>query len=377
MIKRITAIILSLVIMLSIPVFAYADGINVTVNNAATHKAENLSGNSLAFNAIISGATSVKFIIEGAALSSFYNDSDIRYYNFTFNKLNVRADKNNFYDFNLNRAEFELTERSFTVKYYYNDSSSKLLSTLNLPIRYTLTGANFTTHTVAKFANKTVNCIESTAEKFSFETDMTGVFTPIKFEFSDVKNQKAWYYRYVNESGAYGLVSGTGDGLFSPDNKVTRAEIATMIVNATKHIISYREDASIKFNDVADTAWYKPYVIKCATMGIMNGIGEGNFAPNKYATREEIATVAANLTKLIGSFDSKPIPTVNKDTAKKDLAAMYTDAKEVSDWATEFVIICNKLGIMVGSDNMFSAKREVNRAESSKIFNDLYFKTNV
>ena len=260
MIKRITAIILSLVIMLSVPVFAYADGINVTVNNAATHKAENLSGNSLAFNAIISGATSVKFIIEGAALSSFYNDSDIRYYNFTFNKLNVRADKNNFYDFNLKSAEFELTERSFTVKYYYNDSSSKLLSTLNLPIRYTLTGANFTTHTVAKFADKTVNCIESTAEKFSFETNMTGVFTPIKFEFLDVKNQKAWYYRYVNESGAYGHVSGTGDGLFSPDNKVTRAEIATMIVNATKHIISYREDASIKFNDVADTAWYNPYV---------------------------------------------------------------------------------------------------------------------
>lgn len=375
--KRIIAVILTLVLLMSMPVFAYANAIAINVNDAVTHKAENLTGNNLAFNATVTGATSVKFTIDGTALSSFYNDSEIRYYTFTFNKLSVRADKNNFYDFNLARAEFELTERSFTVKYYYNDLSSKLLATVNIPMRYTLTGANFTTHTVAKFSSQTVNCIESTAEKFSFETELTGSFTPVKFEFNDVKNTSSWYYSYVNESGAYGLVSGTGNGSFSPQKQVTRAEIAAMIVNATQHIISYRSDESISFSDVSKSSWYYPFVNKCATMGIMNGMGNGTFEPTKPATREEIATVAANLTLLLGSFNGQQIPQVNADTAKTELSAVYTDAADVSGWAASFVLICNKLEIMVGSNGKFDAKRDVTRAESAKIFNDLYFKTSI
>lgn len=362
---------------MSMPVFAYANGITINVNNAASHKNENLIGNNLAFNAIVTGATSVKFNIDGAALSSFYNDSNIRFYTFTFNKLSVRADKNNFYDFKLARAEFEMTERSFTVKYYYNDSSSKLLGTVNIPMLYTLTGANFTTHTVAKFSSQTVNCTESTAEKFLFETNLTGSFTPVKFEFDDVKNSSLWYYSYVNQSGAHGLVSGTGNGCFSPQKTVTRAEIATMIVNATQHIISYRNDTSISFNDVSRNSWYYTYINKCATMGIMNGMGNGNFEPEKPATREEIATVAANLTLLLGSFNGQPVPAVDENTAKTELEAIYTDAANVSNWAAKFVLICNKLKIMVGSYNRFDAKNDVTRAESAKIFNDIYFKTNI
>jgi hypothetical protein len=54
-----------------------------------------------------------------------------------------------------------------------------------------------------------------------------------------------------------------------------------------------------EFNDIADVGW--PYAIRAAAaLGIVNGTGNGNFSPNQQLTREQAATMLRNTLEAIG-----------------------------------------------------------------------------
>ena len=370
--KRIFSAALIVVLMLGV-LSSFASATSVGISDAAAYKAENLSGNNLQFSAKITGASYVAFNVTANALKSFYYDSDIRYYTFTFNNLTVRADKNNFYDFDLKTASFVLKNNSFLVKYTYKDGTTRLLDSATLDIRYTVNGS-FNTHSVAIMSGEIINCKKSLKDTLVFETKKLGAFTTATFRFKDVKDSKAWYYTYVNQAGAYGIVNGVGDGRFEPSRSIKRSELATLIVEATKHIVTYKTNSSISFTDVPKNAWYHDYVNKCANMGLMKGVGGGRFDPDATATRQEIAVVAANFVKLIGSYDGKALPSINEKTLNAELAKLYKDSGNIASWARGAALTCYKLEIMKGDSGSFFPTRTLTRAEGAKIFNDIYFK---
>ncbi len=374
--KRIISLITVFCLLLSLNAFTYATNFTTTIDNAKQYKTDYLSGNNLIFSANITGAKGATFSITGDALNALYYDSDIKFYTFTFNNLTVRANKNDFFDLNLKTADFILKDNSFNVTYTYKDTTTKKISQTNwYELRYTLTGENFSSHTVAVMNKKQINCTESTPEKFVFSTKMLGEFKTENFEFSDITDTSKWYYEYVNQAGAYGIVSGVGDGLFVPERNVTRAELATLIVDATKHIISYDDGDKAIFDDVQNkNSWYYQYVNKCAQAGLMSGIGNGLFNPTATATRQEIAEVTANVIRLMGSFGGKNIPKINPSKVDSQLKKIYTDSSEIHGWAKESVLLCNSLKIMEGSDGYFYPLRQITRAESAKIFTDIYLK---
>lgn len=51
------------------------------------------------------------------------------------------------------------------------------------------------------------------------------------------------------------------------------------------------------FDDVPESAWYAGEVEYCLAQGLMTGVGEGNFEPNRPVTRAELAAVAARMHK--------------------------------------------------------------------------------
>ena len=80
------------------------------------------------------------------------------------------------------------------------------------------------------------------------------------------------------------------------------------------------------------------------------------------------------IVEAIGSFNSKPLPTINSLTVDKELAAAYKDSASISKWSREYVLFCNKLSLMIGDENNnFNAKANINRAECAKIIYDIYF----
>ena len=82
-----------------------------------------------------------------------------------------------------------------------------------------------------------------------------------------------------------GIMAGTGSDTFSPDSSITRAQFATMFYRLAG---SPETGESSKFTDLTQD-WYKRAVAWAASNGILNGTGESTFSPDDVITREQIA----------------------------------------------------------------------------------------
>ena len=117
--------------------------------------------------------------------------------------------------------------------------------------------------------------------------------------FDEVKD-KDWFYPYVAACYQQGLVNGISDVFFGTGSNITRQDMATMILRALeKNKLLAETEAKPAFADNAQIADYaKDAVQKIAEMGIINGVGDNMFAPNKYATRAEAAKMIYAINNL-------------------------------------------------------------------------------
>ena len=105
--------------------------------------------------------------------------------------------------------------------------------------------------------------------------------------FTDV-SEGAWYYdavRYVSENG---LMGGYGDGRFGPNDYLSRAQLAQILHNREgKPGANYL----LQFNDVANGTWYTEAIRWATSQGIVGGYDNGLFGPNDNITREQLAVM--------------------------------------------------------------------------------------
>ena len=93
-----------------------------------------------------------------------------------------------------------------------------------------------------------------------------------------------------------GIMTGTGTGTFSPEDTITRAQFATMFYR-----LAGQPEASetSKFTDLTQD-WYKKAVNWAASNGILNGTGDTTFSPDDTITREQIASIFYRYAKAKG-----------------------------------------------------------------------------
>lgn len=146
-------------------------------------------------------------------------------------------------------------------------------------------------------------------------------------------------------------MGGYPDGGFKPDNTVTRAEFATMLVKAFGFTV-YGETT---FADTRDH-WASEYISTAASNKIISGYGEGVFGPEELITREQMALMVMQAAKL------DPANSVG-----------FTDRGSISTWASGAVAAVIEKGIMKGyPDNTFKPQGNATRAEAvTTIFNAL------
>ena len=102
--------------------------------------------------------------------------------------------------------------------------------------------------------------------------------------FTDVK-AKDWFKSYVDFAVTYDIFNGTSDKTFSPGGSMTRAQFVQVLANISRVDTS---DSSVEsgFYDVPKGKWYTAAVTWAASKGIVSGVGNGDFAPDKSITRE-------------------------------------------------------------------------------------------
>ncbi len=117
---------------------------------------------------------------------------------------------------------------------------------------------------------------------------------------------------------AAGIVNGIGGGKFDPDGSVDRATAATVL-----HRLAGKPttEASSKFEDVKDGAWYAATVNWASETGIVQGDGAGHFFPDSPVTGEQMELMLSRLAERIG-VDYSAVVTSKEPLNRGELAEM-------------------------------------------------------
>ena len=163
--------------------------------------------------------------------------------------------------------------------------------------------------------------------------------------FSDVSSSH-WALASVEFLKEKQWINGYEDGTFRPDNNITRAEYAKLILT----VFGIKEGGQADFSDVSKDAWYAPFVAAAQANGIING-ADGNFFPDKNLTRQDAAVIICRI--------------LDKASSEK---LSFADSENIADYAISAVSYLSELGVINGyGDNTFKPEGYITRAEISKI----------
>ena len=172
--------------------------------------------------------------------------------------------------------------------------------------------------------------------------------------FADLKNH--WAKDVVEVLSAHHIVSGKSEDVFAPNENVTRAEFAALMLNALGLPVERSEHP---FRDVPEGAWYRDTVATAYRHGLMAGDGQV-FRPNAPITREEMAVVLVNALGMKNEAAGKT-PT-------------FADRGSISAWAKGAVGLAQEKGLIRGvGDNRFAPKANAKRAEAAALLYNAVF----
>lgn len=118
--------------------------------------------------------------------------------------------------------------------------------------------------------------------------------------FSDL-GSVPWAKTAIESLSARGIIQGRSQkpgepAIFAPNDRITRAEFITLVVKA----FGIERTPVGTFTDVKPNHWFYKSVITAKNMGIVTGTGDNYFYPNEPIKREDIAVILAKTCKIIG-----------------------------------------------------------------------------
>ena len=149
-----------------------------------------------------------------------------------------------------------------------------------------------------------------------------------------------------------GYVTGKGEEIFAPNDKITREEFAAILVRSFG--INKQSADGLAFGDIDKNAWYAGYIAAAKNTGIVNGVNNNAFGVGQPVTREQ---AAAMLQRAVAAVGKNILPTKS--------SAAFIDSIQISDYAYDAVIELAKAGVVsgVGSDT-FLPRNNATRAEA-------------
>jgi len=171
-----------------------------------------------------------------------------------------------------------------------------------------------------------------------------GAMLPQTVPFS-ASSASAWAQESIIEAHNHGLIPTSLQTNFTAN--ATRAEFAAFAVALYETITGRSITGRMQFNDTNDIN-----VQKMGYLGIVTGVGNGNFNPSGTITRQEAAVM---LSRLISAID-QPLPIATPT---------FADNAQIASWASQAVGQIQAAGIMGGvGDNQFNPTGQFTREQS-------------
>jgi autotransporter-associated beta strand protein len=171
--------------------------------------------------------------------------------------------------------------------------------------------------------------------------------------FSDVNEAYSWAAGAIDALASKGIIQGTSDKTFSPDKKITRADVVVLLVRA----LNLKADFTSNFSDVNKGDYYYEYLGIAKQLGLVNGMEDNAFNPKEDITREDLMLLCSRALKLAG----KDVQGSAADLSK------FADSAQIAPYAAEGVASLVKQGIVEGNGNGINPLGTATRAETAVI----------
>ena len=156
-------------------------------------------------------------------------------------------------------------------------------------------------------------------------------------DFTDVSRSN-WFYDYVDYVSSKGYFRGTTETTFSPQRNMTRA----MFVVVLSRFDGAKGDSSQSaFTDVAPGAWCTAAINWAAANKIVEGKGDGTFAPDAPITRAQMCAI---INRYLNYYKKNNKVTLSQTGS---VSAM-SDQKTVPSYAVDAVKQCQRYGLIIG-----------------------------
>lgn len=252
-------------------------------------------------------------------------------------------------------VDLKKANRSISISIPYTLNSEELYNTESIVIWHIDKDGNVTPipNGVYNTTNKTMN----------FDTNYSSDYGIVynKINFKDVENDK-WYSKAVNFISARGITTGTGDGNFSPNDKLTRGQFITMLMRS--YGITPDTNPVDNFADAGYT-YYTNYLSSAKALGISQGVGNNRYEPEREITRQEMFVLIYNALKVIDS-----IPEGSSEITMAD----FTDTEQIELWAKEAITVMVEKGTITGSSGELNPTKMTTRAEMAQVMFNLLSK---
>lgn len=130
--------------------------------------------------------------------------------------------------------------------------------------------------------------VQSLCQFFGWE-----LMNPVQGSYLDNQDTETWYYRVVETAYAHGAITNQTEK-FYPEAPISREAIAVMLIRAMGFgtLAGRAQEFLIPFQDVESNAGY---IAMAYEMGLMNGTSETTFSPEETVTREQAAVILTGL----------------------------------------------------------------------------------
>ena len=165
--------------------------------------------------------------------------------------------------------------------------------------------------------------------------------------FADLETV-TWAQDAITELYQRGIINGKSNGVFAPNDKVTRAEFVKMIVLG----FDLKGQGETTFTDVS-AHWAEEYILSAAAAGVISGYADGRFGTDDLILREQGAAILYRMLSK-GSYA----------LSEKDYR--FADETEISDYALLAVKTLAASDILHGKDSdRFAPAEDLTRAEAA------------
>ena len=171
----------------------------------------------------------------------------------------------------------------------------------------------------------------------------------------------SWAKSAVDTARNAGIVPEQVDQSYT--QSITRADFCALAAAVYR---TWEKSGNVKSVDKAVVSFSdtKDEVLLCASLGVVNGVGNGKFAPQQQLTRQQ----AASMLHRLGNLRKNA-----KDSVKERMPHVFADGADIQAWARSDVYWAYNSGVMNGvSGNRFAPNNSYTHEQSIATMLRLY-----